>query len=139
MRPAGARVPKTLKRKILRRQGGRCAACGRSEGNGVLLDPHHIVPVHAGGETTIENLVVLCRECHEREHVTMDGDVVVPGVGPVFVCASCRRGEHRSYGSDHRDGPEDSRDCKNLSPDGKRQCLCNPDWPELTAALAQKR
>jgi hypothetical protein len=63
------------------------------------------------------------------------GGVVVPGVGPVFVCESCLRGEHQSYGCDHRNGPEDGRDCKNLSPDGKRQCLCNPDWPELTEAI----
>jgi len=67
--------------------------------------------------------------------VVLDGGVIVPGVGPVFVCDSCLRGEHQSYGCDHRNGPEDRRDCKNLSPDGKRQCLCNPDWPELTDAI----
>lgn len=71
-----------------------------------------------------------------KDHVVCPNvDVVVPGIGPVFVCESCLRGEHQSYGCDHRTGPEDRRDCKNLSPDGKWQCLCNPDWPELTDAI----
>ena len=63
--------------------------------------------------------------------------VVVPGIGPVFICRSCMRGEHTSYGCDHRlaaDGVH-AGDCKNLSPDGKRQCACDPEWPELQESI----
>ena len=48
-----------------------------------------------------------------------------------FICETCRKGSHLAYvrlrdvnkiicGNDHRkDG-----DCKNLSDDGKQQCVC---------------
>ena len=49
----------------------------------------------------------------------------------VFVCDSCLAGRHISYGTDHRSGIVDRRSCKNLTPDGKRQCACTEDWPEL--------
>ena len=63
--------------------------------------------------------------------------VVVPGTGPVFICQPCLRGEHISYGFDHRlaaDGVH-AGDCKTLSPDGKRQCACVPEWTELHEAI----
>ena len=60
--------------------------------------------------------------------IEVDG-VLVP------VCQSCLDGEHNSYGCDHRDGPPERRDCKNLSKDRKTQCMCNPEWPELMTAI----
>lgn len=91
----------------------------------------------ARDETTLTQHELAFRAAWLRDHPEPVADVVVPGVGPVFVCESCLRGDHQSCGCDHRNGPEDRRGCKNLSPDGKRQCLCSPDWPELDKAISR--
>lgn len=64
-------------------------------------------------------------------HPTRDGELF----DAVNVCQSCLDGEHLSYGVDHRDGEDGRCDCKNVSEDGKSQCGCNPDWPELMEAI----
>jgi len=51
------------------------------------------------------------------------GDVVAP------VCTSCLNGEHMSFGDDHRSGVKGYQGCKNS--EGRIQCNCSPDWPEL--------
>lgn len=66
--------------------------------------------------------------------------ITVGGVH-VDVCQSCLDGEHLSHGEDHRSvwdpyvQATGRCDCKNVSDDGRSQCGCNPDWPELTAAI----
>ena len=40
-----------------------CQHCGQP-----ALDAHHIIPVENGGEDTQENLVCLCRKCHQQVH-----------------------------------------------------------------------
>ena len=52
----------------------------------------------------------------------------------VSVCQSCLDGEHKSYGDDHRNGPPERCDCKNIL-DDKTQCMCSPEWPELMTAI----
>lgn len=32
------------------------------------FEVHHIVPIHMGGDSTLDNLIVLCKECHLEEH-----------------------------------------------------------------------
>jgi len=56
------------------------------------------------------------------------------GEYPPLSCSPCPFCGNDDLGIG-RGSTEDRRDCKNLSPDGKRQCLCNPDWPELTEAI----
>lgn len=68
-----------------------------------------------------------------------DNWVVTPDGVRVFVCDSCLADQHLSYGGDHRKGDLHRRGCKNLSPDGKHQCGCNPEWPELEEVLKQQR
>jgi hypothetical protein len=70
-------VPAALRRALERRDGGcRFPGCGSR-----FCDAHHIVPWAAGGETHLENLVLLCRHHHRRVHE--DGWRVerVPGGG----------------------------------------------------------
>lgn len=55
----------------------------------------------------------------------------------VWICQSCLDGEHWTYGWDHRAGEVDRRDCKNLTDDGRHQCACNPDWPELMEVILE--
>lgn len=53
---------------------GRCAICGVSAAD-VPLEAAHIRPLSAGGDTTRENLVALCPNCHRRYDT---GSAVLP-------------------------------------------------------------
>jgi 5-methylcytosine-specific restriction protein A len=68
-RPEGKRVldvPRRewerLKRIVWRKAKGRCARCG-SPGREV----NHIVPRAQGGPTVLENLELLCVDCHKAD------------------------------------------------------------------------
>ncbi len=50
-------------RQAYKNQNGRCAVCGR-EFDFVRLEAHHRVAFVDGGATTIENCLMLCRDCH---------------------------------------------------------------------------
>ena len=75
-RPRGARRPAAplatsrvpiaagLRFAVLRRDGFRCAYCGRGEGEGVQLHIDHLVPVARGGKNELENLVTSCAPCN---------------------------------------------------------------------------
>ncbi len=52
----------------------RCRCCGRRsdpEAIGLLVrgHRHHIIYRSAGGENSPENVITLCAECHDDEHV----------------------------------------------------------------------
>lgn len=51
-------------RRTRERYGDRCAGCGSPH----RLKVHHRVRVADGGTDAPENLVLLCHDCHEREH-----------------------------------------------------------------------
>lgn len=55
-----------LRLKVFERDGYKCVICGSSPayGNGTLLHVDHIVPYSKGGETVIDNLQTLCKECN---------------------------------------------------------------------------
>lgn len=40
----------------------RCFVCRRL--NGVGVEVHHITPLAQGGESTLDNAIVLCFDCH---------------------------------------------------------------------------
>jgi 5-methylcytosine-specific restriction endonuclease McrA len=59
-----ARAWQLLRTAVKRRDGDACRGCGARETLGV----HHIVPLAKGGAALdADNLVTLCRRCHERE------------------------------------------------------------------------
>lgn len=62
----GTRPPfwNIIRRSALDRDGRRCQECGSSTD----LSVHHIVPLSAGGDSTLPNLRVLCHLCHQKEH-----------------------------------------------------------------------
>lgn len=49
---------------VLTRDKHRCRACGSVHG----LDVHHVVLRSLGGSDEPENLIALCRGCHESVH-----------------------------------------------------------------------
>ncbi len=61
------RMPsKRLRFRVLMRDGFQCRICGRSkEKDGVVLEVDHIDAYARDGETTIENLWTLCRDCNQ--------------------------------------------------------------------------
>lgn len=63
---AGSRepIPAGLRFAVLRRNGFRCAYCGRGEEEGAKLHIDHIVPAARGGKTEIDNLVTACATCN---------------------------------------------------------------------------
>jgi len=61
------RFPKSMKKKALKQANYTCKECGSSL-DMRTADPHHKIPVSQGGETTRENLLIVCRECHIKLH-----------------------------------------------------------------------
>ena len=54
-----------LKVQVLMRDGNRCRICGAKCDGGIhKLHFDHIIPWAKGGETTLDNLQVLCSECN---------------------------------------------------------------------------
>jgi hypothetical protein len=73
------RVPAAVRRVVWRRDGGRCAfvgAAGRCTERGGL-EFHHVVPYAAGGEATVETIVLRCR-AHNRHEAILDFGARVP-------------------------------------------------------------
>jgi len=51
---------------VFRMQGGKCQCCGKVlEGN---FHVHHKVPWSDGGQTTLENALLVCERCHRKLH-----------------------------------------------------------------------
>lgn len=57
---------RTLRMRALERDGGRCACCGRTAGDGVVINVDHIKPRAHYPELalTLTNLQVLCDACN---------------------------------------------------------------------------
>lgn len=57
-----------IRRTILERDEYRCQICGDS----TSLSVHHIIPLSSGGDSSFENLRVLCQVCHQKAHGRRD-------------------------------------------------------------------
>lgn len=68
-------ISKKLRFLVFERDNNTCQACGRTPAeDGIKLSPDHIVPVDWGGETSLENLQALCRECNEGKQAWVSGE-----------------------------------------------------------------
>lgn len=54
-------LPVTMRFMVLKRDRYRCQMCGRS---GVELEVDHITPLCQGGDSRLDNLQTLCRDCN---------------------------------------------------------------------------
>ena len=59
-------ISRAVRASVLQRDGASCAQCGTVDN--VTLS--HIVPVSDGGESTADNLRVMCRSCSAAQHAT---------------------------------------------------------------------
>lgn len=53
---------------LLALQGGKCACCHQEFSETRKLERDHIKPISKGGETTLENIQLLCRSCNAKKH-----------------------------------------------------------------------
>ena len=60
------RMDENLRIATLMRDGFKCTQC---EKKNIDLDAHHIVYREHGGKDTIENLITLCKSCHDKVHL----------------------------------------------------------------------
>lgn len=68
-------ISKKLRFLVFERDNFTCQACGRTpKDDGIKLSPDHVIPVEWGGETTLENLQALCRECNEGKQAWVRGE-----------------------------------------------------------------
>lgn len=55
------------KKAILKRDGYKCARCGKTKEEGAELQIDHILAKDKGGKATIENGQVLCSQCNFKK------------------------------------------------------------------------
>ena len=53
-------IPKTVVDAVWNRDRGKCVYCGSNEN----LHLDHIIPFSKGGDTSVENLQLLCQKCN---------------------------------------------------------------------------
>lgn len=57
-------IPKVVKVYVLFRDNWHCRYCNRGD----TLDPHHVIFRSQGGSNAPNNLLTLCRKCHNDIH-----------------------------------------------------------------------
>jgi len=83
-------IPASLRRQVVERAGNRCEYCGLSQaGQEALFHVDHVVPVAAGGQTTLDNLALACVSCSLRKGAREE--VVDPQTGKLVSLFHPRR------------------------------------------------
>jgi predicted restriction endonuclease len=75
-----------MRMTIIKRDGYKCRACGRTPANDVDIElhVHHIFPWGQGGVTEEENLITLCDTCHDGLEPHFDFDLFsLIGIDPI--------------------------------------------------------
>jgi large subunit ribosomal protein L31 len=70
-----------IRKKVLKRDNYKCQDCGYTpEEEGKYLNVHHIIPRGENGiyNHELDNLITVCRTCHERIHGVKTGPIVHP-------------------------------------------------------------
>lgn len=55
---------KALRGEALKRDGNKCTRCG----SGIILQVHHMIYRTRFEDSLVEDLITLCKECHQAEH-----------------------------------------------------------------------
>ena len=63
-----------LRRRVLTRDRHQCQDCKRQ---GLQrLNVHHVLPLSKGGDDDLDNLAVLCPDCHLTRHASVEKNPV---------------------------------------------------------------
>jgi len=68
-----------IRLQAIKKYGNKCELCGYS----TVVDTHHIIPKKIGGPHEINNLIILCPNCHAlvtRKHFTLNGREDIPKI-----------------------------------------------------------
>lgn len=57
------RLDENIRKAIILRDGGKCMECGKTN---CKLEVHHIKPRRWNGANTLDNLIALCKSCHQK-------------------------------------------------------------------------
>lgn len=57
------RLDENIRKAIILRDGGKCMECGKTN---CKLEVHHIKPRRWNGANTLDNLITLCKSCHQK-------------------------------------------------------------------------
>lgn len=68
-----------LKAIVFAREAHTCQGCGAT---GVILELHHRIPEAVGGPNHPDNLLALCRPCHDRAHGRAERENQMVATGP---------------------------------------------------------
>ena len=63
-RKSRGKISPAVRAAVLERDDHQCRQCSTGED----LTMHHIKPLKDGGENVADNLIALCRACHDEEH-----------------------------------------------------------------------
>lgn len=85
----------TLRKNIILSDGYKCNKCGKTSRK-TEFHLHHIVPLQEYGTNHENNLVLLCRSCHQKQHLKFKiskNKVVIPSQSKkqtIQICPSCQ-------------------------------------------------
>ncbi len=81
-------IPDSLRYRVLKESGGRCALCGATKKERPL-DVDHILPKSKGGKNEYENLQVLCSKCNRSQGNKDDTDFRNDLIETITDCPFC--------------------------------------------------
>ncbi len=53
-----------LRKKVFERDNFTCQKCKIQDKTAKLLEVHHIIPLYSEGKDELNNLIILCNDCH---------------------------------------------------------------------------
>lgn len=123
--PQRPRITAAVRRQISATDGERCAYCRSPLVVGIPMVIEHIVPLVAGGASTLENLCLSCYRCNEFKGARRAAsDPVDGGVVPLFHPRLDRWRDHFAWN-------DDGVTLRGLTPSGRATVellRLNSDW-----------
>ncbi len=86
-----------LKQEAIQKAEHKCKICGfQGTTDSSILEIHHIRSLGKGGDNTLDNIIVLCPNCHKQVHDRMENESEFIGGSPCQMsgqyCPSCKIG-----------------------------------------------
>ncbi len=112
-------IPREIKEAVFVRDRGRCVACSTDQN----IEYDHRTPVSKGGNSTADNLQLLCRSCNRAKRVRSAGSEPAEHGGPIERSPETETETEKRHTGERKERPRDelfeaiAREC-GLSLDG---------------------